>query len=121
MNGLYFAPASGKASDLPIEGSVMLDPEMRTWAQARGMHLFYNNCWHVMIGKTWCTAGYEAPQKALEACWESGEYEDIAKCVAQQVAVPANKREPLSDAQLIDKIITRINEFHSTTPQGDTQ
>ena len=82
MSKLWVAPLSGKASDLPIEGFVMLESEIRDWAQARGMHLFFGGRWHVMIAKTWCTTGYESPQKALEACWESGEYDDIAKCHA---------------------------------------
>jgi hypothetical protein len=73
---------SGKTSDLQVKGLVILDSEMRKWAQARGMHLFFIGSWHVMIAKTWCTVGYETPQKALEACWESGEYDNLAKCQA---------------------------------------
>ena len=80
------AAASGKASDLPVGGFVILDKEMRAWAGARNMHVFYGGSWHVMIGKTWCTPGYETPQKALEACWESGEYEDLDKCKAAGMA-----------------------------------
>ena len=82
MSKLWIAPLSGKASDLPVEGFVMLDSEIRDWAQARGMHLFFGGSWHVMIAKTWCTVGYETPQNALEACRESGEYDDLSKCRA---------------------------------------
>lgn len=87
MHKLWMAPLSGKASDLAVEGFVMLEKEMRAWASARNMHVCYGGLWHVMIGKTWCTPGYETPEKALEACWESGEYEDLDKCKAAGVAI----------------------------------
>jgi hypothetical protein len=70
-----------QVSELPIAGSVIFDAEILGWAQARGMYLFYSaGSWHIKIARTWCTVGYNTPQEALEACWESGEYDNLAKC-----------------------------------------
>ena len=80
---MWITSLSGKSSDLPVEGFVILDKDIRTWAQARGMHLMSDGrCWHVMISETWCTVGYETPLEALEACRESGKYADLSKCRA---------------------------------------
>jgi hypothetical protein len=71
-------PITKKASDLLIEGVIILDKELREWAQHRGMHLLYLcGTWHVMKGNITCTPGYDTPQKALEACRESGAYDEI--------------------------------------------
>lgn len=65
-------------SDLPVDGSVVLDKEICEWAQKRGMRFFYSGSnWHIKRGETWCTVGHETPQRALEACWESGEYDAV--------------------------------------------
>jgi hypothetical protein len=89
----------------------MLDAEMREWAQARSMHLHFSvGSWHVMIGRTWCTTGYDTPQKALEACWESGEYEDIEKC---GVAL-AQPSPTLTHKELLIAVVEVANSFGSS-------
>ena len=94
---LWIAPLSGKASDLPVEGFIMLEKEIREWAQARRMHLFCSgNMWHVMIGKKFCTPAYPTAEQALEACWESGEYDDVDECLA--AFSPASGRTIPADA-----------------------
>lgn len=66
-------PISRNYSDIPVEGMLILDKNLREWANENGLHVFYSGQhWHVMQGKKWLTTGYETPQKALEACREIG-------------------------------------------------
>lgn len=74
--GHWLSPRSGKLSDIPVEGAVVLDKEMREWAKTHGLHiLVLDTSFHVMRGKKFLTVGYDSPKKALEALWESGEIE----------------------------------------------
>ena len=75
--------AAGKATDIRVDGAVMLDREMREWTQARQMYLYWSIAgWHVMIGRHFCTLSCNSPEDAILDAWNSGEYDDLEKCAA---------------------------------------
>ena len=79
----WWLTKAGKATDILVDGAVILDRELREWAQARGMYMYWSiSGWHVMIGHHFCTPSCAAPEDALLDCWNSGEYDDLKKCAA---------------------------------------